>query len=173
MEVFNEFPCAAWIGTHASTVSEINAPPPSVERRRSSAKSDHTKTSKRTIVVPIHENDDSVQMNTTAVAGQPIARSEDDASKAAEAKLFAKVNCVAFSPDGEFVASGGNNGKLTLWNVQEGLMRKPERNIFEWESLHDSDGVVIRVTCVAFKNDGQDVVSGDSSGNVRMRSWKV
>jgi WD40 repeat protein len=63
------------------------------------------------------------------------------------------VQCIAFSPDGERIASGGNDGLVRIWNVSTDV----EEQRFE--------GYADRVTDVAFSHDGRWLLSvGDEHG---------
>src|SRR5262249_52818388 len=66
------------------------------------------------------------------------------------------VRCVAFSPNGRFVATGSEDKKIKLWDVQAGM---------EFRSLGGSGGTI---TSVLFLND-QTLVSSD--GHIKF--WNV
>ncbi len=69
------------------------------------------------------------------------------------------VRDVAFSPDGEHIASGSDDGTVRLWNAATG---KPERTL---------RGHGQSVNSVAYSPDGEHVVSGGSDATVRI--WSV
>jgi WD40 repeat protein/uncharacterized protein YjbI with pentapeptide repeats/3',5'-cyclic AMP phosphodiesterase CpdA len=69
------------------------------------------------------------------------------------------VFCVAFSPDGETVAGGADDGTVRLWQVARGRER--------WR-LTGHEG---RVWSVAFSPDGNTLASGSLDGTVRL--WNV
>jgi WD40 repeat protein len=70
------------------------------------------------------------------------------------------VRSVAFSPDGNTVASGGNDGTVRLWNVvthrQTSMLVPPDRTV---------------VAAIAFSPDGRLLASGGEGGQVRL--WDV
>ncbi len=86
-----------------------------------------------------------------------------------------EVNCLAFSPDGKILASGGQRQyrlvnsntaqNLKVWDVSAG------REIITL--LGQTHGV----TCVAFSADGNTLVSGSLDGTVKLRlrdqQWKT
>lgn len=69
-----------------------------------------------------------------------------------------RLSCLAFSPDGRFIASGGWREALYLWNL---ATRKPRRVLEA-----DPDGV----TALAFSPDGQ-ALAGEAGAAVRL--WEV
>ena len=71
----------------------------------------------------------------------------------------ASVYTVAFSPDGQLLASGGDNNAVILWNVADGS----EREVF---TEHGKS-----VMSVAFSSDGQLLASASLDGFVRL--WPV
>ncbi len=69
------------------------------------------------------------------------------------------VNSVAFSPDGNILASGSDDETIRLWNVNTGELL----NIFEG---HES-----RVNSIAFSPDGNILASGSDDETIRL--WNV
>jgi WD40 repeat protein len=66
---------------------------------------------------------------------------------------------VAFSPDGQTVASGSHDTTLRLWDVAS------------WRSQRTLTGHTGSVSAVAFSPDGRTVVSGSSDGTLRL--WEI
>ena len=69
------------------------------------------------------------------------------------------VNCVAFSPDGMLLASGGADKTVRLWNAEDGT------------ELASYTGHLKAVLSVAFGPDGGVVYSGGAGGT--LRRWPV
>jgi WD40 repeat protein len=71
------------------------------------------------------------------------------------------VNCVAFSRDGCSVISGGDDGKIILWDVKMG---KPIRTL---------EGHKGAVKCLAVSPDGTQLASGGADKTVRVWDLKT
>jgi len=69
------------------------------------------------------------------------------------------VRSVAFSPDGQTLASGAADHTVRLWRVADGAL------------LHTLEGHTDMVRSVAFSPDGRLLASGSDDGTVRL--WGV
>jgi WD40 repeat protein len=72
------------------------------------------------------------------------------------------VEYVAFSPDGQLLASGSDDGMVRLWNV-----RDPARPVL-LAQLHDSADMVF---CVVFSPDGATLAAASSDNVTRL--WNI
>ncbi|MBM4091813.1 MAG: TIGR03067 domain-containing protein, partial [Planctomycetes bacterium] len=70
-----------------------------------------------------------------------------------------KVFDLAFSPDGKTLAAGGEKGRLTLWNVDDGTLKAA------------LEGHTAEVRFVAFSPNGAILASG--SGDHTIRLWRL
>lgn len=66
-----------------------------------------------------------------------------------------ELNCIAYSPDGQYVVTGGEDAKVKVWNVNNGFC-------FVTFSEHSS-----AVTALEFSNTKKFVVSASLDGTVR------
>jgi WD40 repeat protein len=78
-----------------------------------------------------------------------------------------EIHSLAFSPDGTMIVSGGNDGKIRLWDAKAGRLLGEET---VREGLEDKDPALI-VSRVAFSSDGLDIVAGDREGVVQ--PWTI
>lgn len=65
------------------------------------------------------------------------------------------MNCVAFSPNGQLIATGGDDGKVKIWNVSNGFC-------FVTFSDHTAP-----VTDICFTQNGLSVISSSLDGTLR------
>ncbi|KAF5347993.1 hypothetical protein D9757_014686 [Collybiopsis confluens] len=68
-----------------------------------------------------------------------------------------EIDSVSFSPDGQYIVCGSNDGTVKIWNVQTGhLVGKPYQ------------GHASSASSVAFSPDGQYVISGSYDSTLKM-----
>ncbi len=70
------------------------------------------------------------------------------------------VRALAVSPDGQTLASCGNDHLVKLWSIADGKL------------VRELPGHDCHVYNVAFHPDGTHLVSADLKGNVKVRSWE-
>ncbi len=68
-----------------------------------------------------------------------------------ERTLESEVECVAFSPDGQFVISGGEDYHVRLWEVATG------KEVYHWEHSSSFDGIT-------WSNNGNIIAGGTEEG---------
>jgi WD40 repeat protein len=73
------------------------------------------------------------------------------------------VSCIAFSPDGKIVASGGWNGRVCLWEAATGRLLR---------SLDSSQPGQL-IFGLAFAPDGKTLAAGASGPDPSLRRWEV
>lgn len=66
-----------------------------------------------------------------------------------------EMSCIAYSPDGQYIVTGGEDSKVKLWNVSNGFC-------FVTFTEHTS-----AVTAVEFSNNKKFLVSAALDGTVR------
>ncbi|MBY0524864.1 MAG: hypothetical protein K2R98_15780 [Gemmataceae bacterium] len=73
-----------------------------------------------------------------------------------KSRRTASRHCVAFSPDGKFLAGADNDVTLAVWEAETGQKRR---------TLNGHRGVV---TSVAFSADGSRLISGSEDRTVKV-----
>ncbi len=70
------------------------------------------------------------------------------------------VNVVAFSPNGQFMVSGGTDGTIRFWNLKDPAPAAP--------TLLPGPEPESPIRSLAFSPDGQDLATGSGDGKVRL-----
>jgi WD40 repeat protein len=68
-----------------------------------------------------------------------------------------RVLCVAWSPDGKRVVSGGNDRALKVWDAEK-----------DGQALFTLEGHTAKVLCVAWSPDGDHIASGSEDGTLKI-----
>ncbi|KAJ8297869.1 hypothetical protein KUTeg_024400 [Tegillarca granosa] len=68
---------------------------------------------------------------------------------------FNNMNCLCYSPDGQYIVTGGDDGKVKVWNTSSG---------FCFVTFNEHMG---GITGVAFTQNGQVVLSSSLDGTIR------
>ncbi|XP_067139307.1 periodic tryptophan protein 2 homolog [Centruroides vittatus] len=69
---------------------------------------------------------------------------------------FNNLNCLSYSPNGQYIATGGEDGKIKVWNVSSGFC-------FVTFTEHTSG-----ITGITFTNKSTTIVSASLDGTVRL-----
>ena len=77
------------------------------------------------------------------------------------------IGCVAFSPDGTFLVSGGYGHKVTLWDVQTGGIVKT----YQPQTVSETFGSGSCLKSVCISMDGTRIVSGSTGGTICL--WDI
>jgi WD40 repeat protein len=75
------------------------------------------------------------------------------------------VSCVAFSSDGNYIASGSHDSTIKIWDTKTGEYIKTLDLIFLKSKSR------LKVSSVVFSNDGKYIVSGSYDGTVKI--WSI
>ena len=67
-----------------------------------------------------------------------------------------ELSCLAFSPDGSELASGGRDGSVRIWNCSDGTEKRTLR------------GRRLAITSISYSPDGSYLASGDAQGTVKI-----
>jgi len=74
------------------------------------------------------------------------------------------IKCIAYSPDGKMLASGGWKNTIKLWGVQSG---------YELKTLTWRTNYVVNVTSVAFSPNGKFLASGSEEDGNSIKLWDL
>jgi WD40 repeat protein len=69
------------------------------------------------------------------------------------------VRCLALSPEGKWLAGGGDDGAIRLWDVETGKAKDPLKEGSNW------------LTCLQFSADGKVLAAAGYDGRVRV--WEI
>lgn len=88
-------------------------------------------------------------------SGDNVIRMNDFNSNVEIAKVASRVNALALSPDGRYLAGGSDSGDVYLWDLD---------NENEETSLYIKDGAAVH--SVSFNKDGKILAIGDRDGDI-------
>ena len=94
-----------------------------------------------------------------AFAGQGLRILQPDGSFVQPVGHYGPVLCLAFSTDGEFLISGGQDRSVRVWRADDG------------KELRCFLGHTDKVSSVVFRPDGNSAYSGSADGTIRHWSW--
>jgi eukaryotic-like serine/threonine-protein kinase len=97
--------------------------------------------------------------NRFAFAGDGLRVRQADGAISPFNGHIGTVLCIAFSADGQYLVSGGNDRTVRVWRADDG------------KELRCFKGHSDKVCGVAFRPDGKAVYSGSADGTIRYWSW--
>ncbi|MGJ3252693.1 MAG: protein kinase domain-containing protein [Elainellaceae cyanobacterium] len=77
------------------------------------------------------------------------------------------VSAIAISPNGQWLASGGADRSIKLWDLQSGMLV----HTFAGRSLWFGDGHRDRISSLQFASDSSQVLSGSDDGTIKL--WDI
>mmetsp|Transcript_22819 Transcript_22819/g.38076 ORF Transcript_22819/g.38076 Transcript_22819/m.38076 type:complete len:526 (-) Transcript_22819:1273-2850(-) len=78
-----------------------------------------------------------------------------------------KIDCLAFSPDGQSLATASSEGHVEIWDVEANKLRIDLDHQARGECIHMDHSVL----CCVFSKDGEQLATGSAGGQIQV--WKV